>query len=102
MNKIIISHKISKALAVAGLLAAGGFAIATPASAAPANCTMTANPPVSLMENLSTYDWSVRNANIDKCQVAEERAEASAVKVGSNMNATSAEQAEPDGENASL
>lgn len=33
MNKSIVSRKISKALAVAALLVAGDFAVATPANA---------------------------------------------------------------------
>lgn len=75
MTKTTFARRISQGLALAGLLVAGGLAAATPASATPANCLMTANPPVSLTQDLSSYEQSVRNANVDKCQVAQERAE---------------------------
>ncbi|MGV8953041.1 MAG: hypothetical protein ACOH2M_18225 [Cypionkella sp.] len=103
MNKITASHKISKTLAVAGLLIAGGFAMAIPASAAPANCLMTANPAISLDRQLSSYAEAVRNANVDKCQVAQERAEENATKVNSsNVNTANADQDEHDARKVNL
>lgn len=65
-------------------LAGAGFAAATPASAAAGNCMMTANPPVSLVENLSAADWATRNANVDKCQQAKSKSTHPTAVVGDN------------------
>ncbi len=79
-----ITRKFAAGLIAMCVLAGAGFAAVTPASAAAGNCMMTANPPVSLVENLSAADWATRNANVDKCQQAKSTSAHPASVVGDN------------------
>lgn len=77
-------HKIAAGLIAVCTLAGAAFVGVTPASAASGNCMMTANPPVSLVENLSAVDWANRNANVEKCQQAKSKGGHPTIVVGDN------------------
>lgn len=84
MTKNRNARKIATSLIAMFALAGSGFVAATPANAAGGNCMMTANPPVSLVENLSATDWANRNANVDKCQQAKSTPMHTTALVGDN------------------
>ncbi|WDR06700.1 hypothetical protein PSQ90_04375 [Devosia rhodophyticola] len=71
MTRNSYSRKIAHGAAALALLVAGGFALATPASASTQNCMMLENPPVSLTQELSTDEQSAINARITQCQEAQ-------------------------------